>query len=283
MNLSRFVNGIQTDCLLCCQEKETVFHLLFECIKTQLVFETAGLGAYSISQGSDILQIIKNWMEDNMDQKFIRKMCILWNIWKSRNDIVFSEGRFLVDIILRNANRDFKLCLDNITETGRNHITRFQQWNPLDFPYIKVHIDAAFIPNNAAAGAVAMDHSSTFMGCAWITFDATSPMLAETIACKLGMEFSLEKGFKKIIIEGDASNVTMAVQGDIRQIPWSIRSEVLKIKDLISSFDNVKFQHVFKSANSMAPLLCQHAMHDSVNRRWNANFPSLCISSNLTH
>ncbi|XP_026435517.1 uncharacterized protein LOC113333220 [Papaver somniferum] len=200
-----------------------------------------------------------------------------------RNDIVFSQVTFSEDLILKNGTQDFNMCFYGISQDSNvtSQDFRSPHWSPPSNPYVKINVDATFIPNNGAAGAIARDHNGMFLGCDTYTFDSTSSLLAESLACKLGMELGLRFGFKEIIIEGDAANVTSVVLGEVSQIPWSIRSTILEIRSLISSFFNVIFVSVPKKANSLAHILCQHAMHDNVNMWWNADSPPLCILSNL--
>ncbi|XP_026452405.1 uncharacterized protein LOC113352860 [Papaver somniferum] len=141
------------------------------------------------------------------------------NIWIARNDIDFSQGTFSVSQILKKADCDFVLCLENFSGNYDIQDSIVQTWSPPDYPFIKINVDATFIPNKGAAGAVAQDENGRFLGCASTTFDCTSSLLEETIACRLGVEFGLNNNFSRIIIEGDATNVTAAVQGDMWDIP----------------------------------------------------------------
>ncbi|XP_026436928.1 uncharacterized protein LOC113334921 [Papaver somniferum] len=204
-----------------------------------------------VSPVLNIQQLIDDWMENNTNNSFIMKMCIIWNLWKMRNDMVFSQD------------------------------TRSHQWSPPHIPCVKINVDAAFIPNNGAAGAIARDHNGVFLGCGTCNFDSTSSLLVESLACKLGLELGKRLGLEEFIIEGDATNVTSAVLGEVSQIPWSIRSTILEVRNMASSFINVSFVSFPKNANNVAHVLCQHAMHENVNMWWNADSPPLCILSNL--
>ncbi|XP_026411046.1 uncharacterized protein LOC113306310 [Papaver somniferum] len=115
---------------------------------------------------------------------------------------------------------------------------------------IEINVDAAFISNNGAAGAIARDHNGMFLGCVTGTFDSTSSLLAESLACKLGVELGIRFGLTKVIIEGDALNVTAAVLGNVSDIPWSIRSVILEVRELSNSFTDINFVSVPKSANN---------------------------------
>ncbi|XP_026410610.1 uncharacterized protein LOC113305828 [Papaver somniferum] len=181
--------------------------------------------------------------------------------------MIFSKGNFSVSEILKKASQDFDLCMANFTE-----ICTSQQWLPSASGYVKINADAAFIPNNGAAGVVARDHNGNFRGCASSKLIATSPLLSEAMDCNLGMQLGNRLNFHKLVIEGDGANFTAAVLGDTRDIPWSIRSEILKTKDAVNLFDDVKFQHVPKNVNFLAHSLCQYGMHNNVNSWWDENW-----------
>ncbi|XP_026410798.1 uncharacterized protein LOC113306024 [Papaver somniferum] len=278
---AKFVPNTYTTCTLCGQEDESVIHLLFFCARAKLVFDAAGLGSDLSVRDITVMEIVRNCIEDGSTEEFVKRMCTLWNIWKTRNDILFSQGNFSISHTLKNINKYFQLCMENFKENNVIHDNIVHTWSPPNQHFIKINVDAAFIPNNGAAGAIAKDCNGRFLVCASRTFYCTSSLLAETIACRLGLELGLRHNFPKFIIEGDASNVIVVVLGESRDIPWSISSEVLRIKDYAGLFDDIKFEHVRKSANHLAHKLCQHVFHDNVNNWWNANYPPLCISANL--
>ncbi|XP_026458701.1 uncharacterized protein LOC113359250 [Papaver somniferum] len=122
------------------------------------------------------------------------------------------------------------------------------QWVPPEESYVKINVDATFIPNKGAGGAVTQDH----------------------------------RALPKVVIEGDAKVVSTVIFGETQDIPWSIRLVILKICNESSSFADIKFQHVPKSANYVAHGLYQFTIHDDVIFRWNVNEPPSCISSNLS-
>lgn len=138
------------------------------------------------------LQIISDWLDEDLSTDFIMKLRIIWNLWKARNDIIFSQGNFSATGILKKASQDFKLCQENNSSPNTTQSTRNQQWTPPNLHYVKINVESAFIPNNGSAGAIAQDHHGRFLGCASITFDATSSLLAEARA---------RLNFNKIVVE----------------------------------------------------------------------------------
>ncbi|XP_026378500.1 uncharacterized protein LOC113272930 [Papaver somniferum] len=207
-NIARFVPNTYTTCTLCGQEDESVIHLLFFCARAKLVFDAADLGSDLSVQDIIVMAIVRDCIEDDSTKEFVKRMCTLWNIWKTRNNILFSQGKFSISHTLKNINKDFELCMENFKENNVIHDNAVQTWSPPNQHFIKIDVDDAFIPNNGVEGAIAQDCNGRFLGCASRTFDCTSSLLAETIACGLGMELGLRHNFPKVIIEGDAANVT---------------------------------------------------------------------------
>ncbi|XP_026396122.1 uncharacterized protein LOC113290752 [Papaver somniferum] len=198
--------------------------------------------------------------------------------------MVFSGHVFSSEVIPRKDALDFNLCTRQHQSPSPKMAqgTDILQWTPPYASFIKINVDAAFVPNKGATGAIAQDHDGQFLGCETSTFDATSSLMAESFACKLGISLAKSLSLQHVIIEGDAKNVTSTILGDSRDIPWSIRSVILDIRNEANSLDNIRFIDVPKHVNQLAHNLCQYAMDENVTFRWNASYPPDCISSNLS-
>ncbi|XP_026377616.1 uncharacterized protein LOC113271907 [Papaver somniferum] len=187
-----------------------------------MAFDVAGLHSELLFQDINVMEILRIWIEYNTTHEVARRMCVLWNIWKTRNDIVFSQGSFCINVILKNILHDVELCMENYGKNDAVNVSTVQEWSPPVHPFVKINVDVAFIPNNGVAGVVAQNSNGRFLGCASSTFVCISSLLEETIACRLGLELGLRHNFSHVIIQGDATNVTAAILGDSRDFPWSI-------------------------------------------------------------
>ncbi|XP_026442305.1 uncharacterized protein LOC113341766 [Papaver somniferum] len=169
-NIARFVPNTDTACTLRGQDDESVSHLLFFCARARLFFDAAGLDYNLSDQDNTFLEIVKIWIEGNSMEDCVKRMCTLWNIWKTRNDVSFSQGNFSIVHTLKNINKDFNLCLENFKEDYGSQETALQTWSPPSQPFIKINVDAAFIPNNGTERAIAQDCNGRFLDCVTITF-----------------------------------------------------------------------------------------------------------------
>ncbi|XP_026442453.1 uncharacterized protein LOC113341996 [Papaver somniferum] len=160
-------------------------------------------------------------MYDEEKEKFELGLCILWNIWKARNDLVFSGISLSLGKVLKMADMDFMNCIAVKNDDFNTQVPEIcsHTWVPPPPLCTKINVDATFIPNKGVAGAIAHDSSSCYQGCGTSLFDATSPMIAETKAVLLGVELAKKLHLTRVIIEGDASNVTATILGDNKDIP----------------------------------------------------------------
>ncbi|XP_026377994.1 uncharacterized protein LOC113272363 [Papaver somniferum] len=196
--------------------------------------------------------------------------CILWNIWKSRNDLIFNNIHVSTSQCIQRALQDFKLFdlhqaynyCSNIQINHSNAVLR-------EFPpasVIKINVDAAFNNGNASAAAVAIDSFGNHPGSGSYCFNCISSTVAEAKAYGLGIQLAGRLQVTKIIVEGDATEIPKAIQGSVNGIPWNIRSTILNIRDRVKNFSEVSFTAVSRDANSIAHDLAQCAISNNVNR-----------------
>ncbi|XP_026384091.1 uncharacterized protein LOC113279629 [Papaver somniferum] len=231
---------------------------------------------------TDIKQIITIWLqEDDGGRTFIIGSCLLWNLWKSRNDIVFNGVQFSKERCMRLSWEDFK----------RHHSQQFsaQQeelqdtplmseiWQSPPFPFVKINVDAAFRLNVGAAAAVAQDSEGRFLGGITYCFSDISPLKTEVRAFNLGISLTQQLNLEKVIVEGDAEGVASAINGPIDQVPANIKMEIMRAKESCFEFQSIVFKSVPRSTNQIAHILCKYAKDENVTRSWYTHDPPQCI------
>ncbi|XP_004292334.1 PREDICTED: uncharacterized protein LOC101294915 [Fragaria vesca subsp. vesca] len=119
-------------------------------------------------------------------------------------------------------------------------------------------------------------------GCSTTCFNLgtiTIPV-AEVIALRNSLIYAKNQGLAKIEVEGNSKLVIDAVNG-VSSPPWKLLKLVQDIKALSSSFEFVKFKHVFREANFVANALANLGhMVDNMNL-WEECVPPE-VSSTLT-
>lgn len=86
----------------------------------------------------------------------------------------------------------------------------------------------------------------------------TSSEEAEILACRKALEFSIDVGFTKVIIEGDNANVMRAVSSSSQNHSWlGIIFE--DVKCLLRGLQVVSVNSVKRGENKVAHVLTRHA------------------------
>ncbi|PNT78344.1 hypothetical protein BRADI_1g77870v3 [Brachypodium distachyon] len=82
------------DCVFC-TEKESVHHLLFDCVVARLIWKIVSF-YFNRQLGSDLESIARLWIS-NKSHGTLNSVCsaVLWCIWKFRNSFVFNNAVWL--------------------------------------------------------------------------------------------------------------------------------------------------------------------------------------------
>ncbi|XP_026378033.1 uncharacterized protein LOC113272410 [Papaver somniferum] len=212
--------------------------------------------------------------------------CLMWNIWKVRNELVFNKNHVTVDTCIHKTLEDFKVfdlhhalnyCL-GIPVTQNN----IAVWELPPPSFVKINVNATYNNGKGAVAAVAVDSFGNHMGSGAICLDAFSSTVAEAKAYGFGIQLAKKLQLSRIIVEVDAFEISKAVTGNMNEIPWSLRSTVLSIRDCIKDFSEIRFVVIPKDANSITHDLVQYAISNFINRRWYHDEPPNCIMQHLT-
>lgn len=78
--------------------------------------------------------------------------------------------------------------------------------------------------------AVAQDSEGRFLGCTTYFFSDTSALKAEVRAYNFGINLARQLYLEKIIMEGDAENVSTAINEPINQVPANVKMKIMRAK-----------------------------------------------------
>ncbi|XP_075645695.1 uncharacterized protein LOC142616802 [Castanea sativa] len=80
----------------------------------------------------------------------------------------------------------------------------------------------------------------------------------ELLACRKAVEFAIDAGFSRLVIEGDNANVIKAISSQEANI--SLLGNVVEdIKYLMRGLQWASISHIRRSSNKVAHVLAQHA------------------------
>ena len=137
------------------------------------------------------------------------------------------------------------------------------RWQPPPANLIKINFDGAMFKDDERAGIGVVVRDSQGLVLASLSQNIPLPhsvVILETLAACRALEFSLELGFDKAILEGDSLIVMTA----LRDPSPSLASFGLLVQDaqcLARSFTCISFQHVGRVGNTVAHNLARHARH----------------------
>ena len=115
-------------------------------------------------------------------------------------------------------------------------------------------------PGSAGAGAVCFSPDGSILFEATMALGYATNNKAEIHALLLGLQKSVEKGVRKIFIEGDSQLILFQLQGR-----WKIKDTYLKqihdqIRGLLENFETVACRHIYREMNTHADRLSKEVV-----------------------
>jgi ribonuclease HI len=166
-----------------------------------------------------------------------------------------------------------------------NEIARTSQpvatWIPPDQGWLKLNVNASFIvaTGQTCTGVVVRNHKGEVIVSAWnLFFDCQSVEEAEFAACCEGLRLVVEWCQGPIILESNNITCIRSLSSDERtrssSVPW-----ISDITEYMSRINQVKFQHVKRSQNSVARELSQHSRWVNSSTVWLRDIPECIVQS----
>ncbi|KAI3857807.1 hypothetical protein MKX03_033935 [Papaver bracteatum] len=252
------------------EQEQTVFvgsHLVSKLSNLQKLVENelpVAVNIASSSRGSDVLQ-------EQPDTHL--------NVVQQPNKGLGTEGwRPWPDTQVLDCN--YKI---NITRNWEDHWSRPGE----NVTKVNVGIDYSWDDTPAAYGVIARDHLAEFKGGRTGYFLGDSLVEVEARAYLDGVEFAVKNELDNVVIEGDAQKISEILEDANHLVPWRIRPEIVRIRELASSIPSIEFRLIQESANMVANTLASYvksnssyATSNSIARGWLPS-PPLIITSLL--
>ena len=192
-----------------------------------------------------------------------------WTIWNHRNQIRFKEVMCPINHILP-LSKERKVEFQNLhsatrTVQHRNHT----RWKPPESEAYKVNYDGATFAEQGKAGIGVVVRNSEGAVMASLSQQVPLPTTVaqvEAMAARKAIEFALEIGLTRVIIEGDLETIYRELNSTDPSL--ALHGHVIQdIRCLASSFVSHSFTHVRRQGNNVA-----HAL-----TRWAINSPNLTV------
>ncbi|XP_026416829.1 uncharacterized protein LOC113312282 [Papaver somniferum] len=274
-NIKKHIHGINDDCRLCDRKVECMEHLFLYCQVTQAVFFASPLSLrIGECPNQSVQDIILQWMEEGGDHSKLKMgICVFWEIWKARNEVVFNKKKFSVQKVIQEAlywynmkmevvPTDVQLTEDDLMGAEKDY------WEPPEGEKIKIDFDGAAGSKGFACGVIARDKGAKVLGCQNKIIDYCTADETEAFSALLAVELGFSKGFRNIILEGDSLHVINALKHKHYTANWKIKNTISGTRDELKNFKSVEFRYIRKNANNVAHNLAALAVSNRSSNVW---------------
>ena len=186
-----------------------------------------------------------------------------WIKWNRRNCVV--HGGKLRDPTSLNKRaeeylEEYKRSQTQLTVSPTLQLSS-EVWQPPPPSAYKLNFDAAVFSglNRSGFGAIVLNDKGEVMG----GMTASGPKVStsdevEMLACRRALEFAMDAGFSRLIIEGDNVNVIQAISSPL--VNYSLLGKVVDdIRHLIHGLQWASICCTRRGENKVAHVLAQHA------------------------
>ena len=220
-------------------QAKRVWFFMFECWLCRNLVDKGGIGRIANMEWSDIF------------------MASVWTIWKARNDQCFNNVQFLCNRVMNQARPlvgDMQLRVEGFHGIHLDPMNG--RWFRPPPGYVKLNVDWSVRDGEATYGGLLRDDIcrwqwgfSSFCGC-------SSPLYAELLALKEGLQGLLHHQCLRVIVESDSSEVVQLVNG-LPDEDHPLLQLILDCKRFHSKFLNCTITYVSRTYNYSADCLAK--------------------------
>ena len=184
-----------------------------------------------------------------------------WLIWHRRNTVLYGskmQHPGQLNQRVTNLLREFREAQSSLA-VSLIRPSSLQNWKPPAGQLFKLNFDAAIFENRSGVRAVIRNAAGKVMAALSARGEAVADSEeAEVRACRKALEFAIDAGFSKLMVEGDNSLVMSTISSN--KPNWSHLGVIYDdIGFLAAGLSYVSFSCIQRNANSVAHLLARYA------------------------
>lgn len=279
---NRLKCGVETDglCVLCEDQRilEDQDHFILHCQYAATVWSwVEGFLEVNFLNFRGIKQVLLHcckWdLKNQRNQlRFALVMCAIWEIWKSRNDMIFNGTRrsarecilstrrlvtrlgFLMTGKVRNGQGMELFRAFGITMNVKHGIqVKEVRWVPPPIGWHKANFDGAArgSPGISTCGGIFRNHRGFVRGCFAIPLGVQSALFAEMCAFMTVVEIAAQKQWFPIWLESDSSILVEKVKKKDPEVPWQIRTRWYNCLHVLEN-NQYFITHIYREGNKVA-------------------------------
>ena len=250
----------ESRCTQCHDYQEDVLHALWYCLNLSWDGDPQWNFRGQTSFGN-FQQLLSHVLQSGCNVELFSMM--VWTIWFRRNTIRVNPTDFPVDQVLQRAIEsllEFRVAQPRKQPTPPRPLAK---WSPPVEDYHKVNFDGAIFKGEEKAGIGVTIRNCQGMVMASLSQKISLPQTVvelETLAATRALEFSIELGFSKVILEGDSETVIKALQDSSPSLaPFGLL--IRDAQEAANIFTCISYLRVGRNGNSVAHNLARYARH----------------------
>ncbi|XP_030924555.1 uncharacterized protein LOC115951512 [Quercus lobata] len=207
-------------------------------------------------------------------------MVVLWNLWRRRNNLRLGKPTIPLDKVLEHSwEQRFESHSSPLTSTTPT-TKQPARWTPPPDHWYKLNFDGATFADKDTAGIGIMVRNSDGLVMASLAQQIPLPpsvIEVETLAARRALEFALELGFERIILEGDSESLDNALKMECRNFTMygHLVQDIIFLSTHLSEF---KISLVRRQGNNLAHSLARKSQFLSHMSVWMEDVPPDLLS-----
>ncbi|XP_019175595.1 PREDICTED: uncharacterized protein LOC109170919 [Ipomoea nil] len=252
-------------CHLCHQFEESALHLFATCSEAVKVWAALGLLIVPTGTGN-----VSDWFFENLSNLDGDNLCkfvmACWGLWCSRNDSVWRNVPYSMDLMLRSALSlwsNWKCA--NEGDAPAVQETEEESWKPPSFGCLKLNTDVAMSSNGSMGmGWVVRDEMGTLVAAKSSNYVGDYDVKeAKAVSIREALSWVKALDYGSIDVETDSQIVFYALSSPSYNSPFSLIID--DVKEAASLIQDVVFSFARRSANRAAHALAREGVSLSGN------------------
>ncbi|KAM6561714.1 hypothetical protein CsatA_030953 [Cannabis sativa] len=250
---------IQSNCPRCVNQPETPFHCLVDCPFAAQCWNCSGITLNIQGYVS-----FAGWLEaafDRIDAATREQIAVTcWAIWKTRNDLVWSEKVSTAESVAVLA----QITLSNWSQAQDRSLVPLpaylsaadgsDTWQKPAATSIKINVDAAIFDSNGTYSFVCVARDASGQLVEAITCcraGVVQPEMAEAMGVREALSWIKKKAWHGVVVESDCLSVIQAIRSNLPLLSY-FGSVISDCKLLLEQIGDVSIYFIKRSANSVA-------------------------------
>ncbi|XP_042942894.1 uncharacterized protein LOC122277073 [Carya illinoinensis] len=228
-----------------------------------------------LQQQQSFKENVKIVLDNGTEADLALFFVLCWGMWYRRNKHKM-EGERVTPNAAANMAMSLHKSFTELKNLNATVARKSYRWKHPPPEFLKLNVDGAtFIEyRKVGIGLILRDSTGTVVMAATISeTEVNDPSTIELLAILRGMQMCIPLGIPKLMVESDCLMLVNELQSS--QAPSSVNSNlVMEVKNLMSCFHEVLFEHVNRTCNGVAHVLARYAWNVCDVQMWWGSAPA---------